>query len=39
LYCGEFDYRVADCAARKMAETFTVADVEVCCDELVETID
>jgi len=39
LDCGEFDHRVADCAARKMAETLTVAEVEVCCDELVETID
>jgi len=28
LYCGGFNHRVADCAARKNAQTFQVAGVE-----------
>jgi hypothetical protein len=29
LYCGGFDHRAAECAARKKAQTFKVAGVEI----------
>jgi len=29
LYCGGFNHRAAECAARKKAETFKVAGAEV----------